>query len=71
MVRETAKLRATAEERYADELARLAGADEAPRPAGWRLSARAVRRFILGDASSACRGSSTATTLWSTGRSSA
>src|SRR5918912_1206494 len=49
MVSEAPRLRATAEERYADELARLAAADDAPRPSGWRLSARAVRRFILGD----------------------
>lgn len=39
-----------AEMRYADELARLAAADMGSRPPGWRLSARAVRRFILGDA---------------------
>ncbi|SFJ65526.1 MoxR-like ATPase [Sphingomonas sp. NFR04] len=48
MVTETA-LRAPAEERYADELAKLAEEDNAPRPQGWALSARAVRRFILGD----------------------
>ncbi|RZF60531.1 AAA family ATPase [Sphingomonas populi] len=48
MVTETA-LRAPAEERYADELAKLAEADDSPRPRGWTLSARAVRRFILGD----------------------
>jgi len=42
-------LRAPAEKRYAHELAKLADADEAPRPRGWTLSARAVRRFILGD----------------------
>ena len=42
-------LRAPAEEKYAEELARLAEADDGPRPPGWRLSARAVRRFILGD----------------------
>ena len=41
--------RLPAEERYADELARLAAADDAPRPPGWRLSPRAVRSFILGD----------------------
>lgn len=41
--------RLPAEERFADELARLAEADNAPRPPGWRMSARAVRRFILGD----------------------
>lgn len=48
MVTDTA-LRAPAEERYADELAKLAEEDNAPRPQGWALSARAVRRFILGD----------------------
>lgn len=34
---------------YADELARLRKADDSPRPPGWKLSARAVRTFILGD----------------------
>ena len=43
------QLRAPAETRYADELSRLAAADDGRRPAGWALSARAVRRFILGD----------------------
>ncbi len=42
-------LRAPAEERYVDELKRLKEADDAPCPPGWRLSARAVRRFIVGD----------------------
>jgi len=42
-------LRAPAELTYADELARLAAADAGPRPPGWGLSARAVRRFIIGD----------------------
>jgi MoxR-like ATPase len=42
-------LRAPAELRHREELARLAAADRDPRPAGWRLSPRAVRRFILGD----------------------
>ncbi|MCK4120731.1 ATP-binding protein [Ralstonia nicotianae] len=37
------------EQRYADELARLAAADGDPRPPGWKLSPRAVRRFIIGD----------------------
>ena len=41
--------RAPAERRHADELARLAAADDAPRPPGWKLSARAVRGFVLGD----------------------
>ncbi len=38
-----------AEHRYGDELARLKDADTDPKPAGWQLSPRAVRRFILGD----------------------
>ncbi|NVE01130.1 AAA family ATPase [Massilia sp. BJB1822] len=42
-------LRSSAELRYADELARLRAADNDPRPEGWQLSPRAVRRFILGD----------------------
>lgn len=42
-------VRQSAEVRYADELARLQAADTDPRPLGWRLSPRAVRRFILGD----------------------
>ncbi len=43
-------VRLAAEHRYADELARLAQADTFAKPAGWRLSPRAVRQFILGDA---------------------
>lgn len=42
-------LRHSAELRYRDELERLRGADRDPRPEGWHLSPRAVRRFILGD----------------------
>lgn len=42
-------LRSSAAQRYRDELARLQEADRDPRPEGWRLSPRAVRRFILGD----------------------
>jgi MoxR-like ATPase len=42
-------LRSSAARRYRDELARLRTADRDPRPEGWRLSPRAVRRFILGD----------------------
>ena len=41
--------REPAETRYAEELDRLAAADESARPRGWRLSARSVRKFILGD----------------------
>jgi MoxR-like ATPase len=41
--------RAPAEVLYKDELTRLAASDEGPRPPGWKLSPRAVRRFILGD----------------------
>jgi MoxR-like ATPase len=41
--------RAPAEQRYGDELERLTAADTDPKPKGWRLSPRAVRRFILGD----------------------
>jgi MoxR-like ATPase len=42
--------RPPAELRYADELAALRAADDGPRPPGWQLSPRAVRRFIAGDA---------------------
>ncbi|MET0378240.1 MAG: AAA family ATPase [Spongiibacteraceae bacterium] len=42
-------LRAPAETVYSDELARLAEKDTGVRPAGWNLSPRAVRSFILGD----------------------
>lgn len=42
-------LRAPAEQVYAVELASLAASDGHARPEGWRLSPRAVRRFILGD----------------------
>ncbi|MCL2090479.1 MAG: AAA family ATPase [Micrococcales bacterium] len=45
----TSVLRAPAEQTYADELARLAAADDRPRPTGWRLSPRAVRAFVVGD----------------------
>jgi MoxR-like ATPase len=34
---------------WADELAHLAATDTGPRPPGWRLSPRAVVRFIMGD----------------------
>lgn len=42
-------LRAPAEQVHIEELARLADKDTGPRPSGWRLSARAVRSFIVGD----------------------
>lgn len=44
-------IRRPAEWRYAAELATLAADDTGnPRPAGWQLSPRAVRKFLLGDA---------------------
>ena len=42
-------LRPAAEVQYAAELEKLSAADDGPRPPGWAMSARAVRRFILGD----------------------
>lgn len=45
----TQAVRLAAELRYADELERLTAADRDKRPPGWKLSPRAVRRFILGD----------------------
>lgn len=44
----TEKLRLTAEETYADELAALAKVDDRPRPEGWHLSPQAVVTFLLG-----------------------
>jgi MoxR-like ATPase len=44
----TGVVRQPAEVLYAAELAALAAADDAPRPAGWRLSPVAVRQFVLG-----------------------
>ncbi|WP_327286313.1 MULTISPECIES: AAA family ATPase [unclassified Streptomyces] len=41
--------RPPAEIRYAEELAALRAADDAPRPPGWQLSLRAAFRFITGD----------------------
>ncbi len=41
-------LREPAEVRFAEELAALAANDPGDRPAGWRLSPRAVRTFICG-----------------------
>lgn len=46
---ETPVLRAPAEQVHAEELTRLAAKDAGPRPAGWRLSPRGVRAFIVGD----------------------
>ncbi|RRS00744.1 ATP-binding protein [Glycomyces terrestris] len=43
--------RPPAEQRYADELAKLAAEDDAPRPPGWALSLQAARTFIVGDES--------------------
>jgi MoxR-like ATPase len=49
MTQQATVLRSSAEIRYRDELERLRAADRDPRPEGWQLSPRAVRRFILGD----------------------
>lgn len=46
---EAQPIRPRAEQRYATELSMLAANDHFPRPGGWRLSPRAVRRFLLGD----------------------
>jgi MoxR-like ATPase len=48
-VETTTSLRPPAEERFAEELAMLAADNGDPRPAGWRLSPRNVRSFLLGD----------------------
>src|SRR5262249_43078124 len=50
MLTQNSALRPPAETTYADELARLAAHDQGPRPAGWSLSPKAVRRFLIGDA---------------------
>jgi len=42
-------LRQSAETVYADQLNALAEDDNGPKPAGWQLTPRAVRRFIVGD----------------------
>jgi MoxR-like ATPase len=42
------EIRIPAERRHADELAALAAADDAPRPAGWKLSPRAVETYVMG-----------------------
>lgn len=41
--------RPPAEQRWADELARLRSSDKAPRPPGWALSLEAAKKFIVGD----------------------
>lgn len=41
--------RPPAEEAFTDELEQLAEWDRYPRPPGWRLSPRAVEKFVLGD----------------------
>jgi MoxR-like ATPase len=46
---DTPVLRAPVEQVYAEELGRLAAKDAGARPAGWRLSPRAVRAFVVGD----------------------
>jgi MoxR-like ATPase len=47
--------RPPAETTYADEIKKLAASDDAPKPPGWKLSPRAVRTFILGDANKGVR----------------
>jgi MoxR-like ATPase len=49
MAADGAVLRQSPEQRHAGELDRLAASDGDPRPPGWQLSAKAVRRFIVGD----------------------
>jgi MoxR-like ATPase len=49
MADEMSLQRPPAEVRFADELARLAAADDGERPPGWALSLGAARRFIIGD----------------------
>lgn len=46
----SAVLRAPAEDIYADELAKLSEKDSGSKPIGWKLTPRAVRSFIVGDA---------------------
>lgn len=41
--------REPAEQRFSGELENLEKADKEPKPSGWRLSPRYVRKFILGD----------------------
>jgi MoxR-like ATPase len=42
------EIRVPAERRHKAELAALAANDDAPRPTGWKLSPRAVERYIMG-----------------------
>ena len=49
MTSEISMMRPPAERRYADELRALAASDGFARPAGWHLSPKAVRTFLLGD----------------------
>ena len=48
MAQNTRIIRPPAETLYAEELAALAAQDTATKPAGWQLSPRAVRDFIIG-----------------------
>lgn len=43
------QIKLNSEQKYHDELERLKSQDQHRKPAGWQLSAYAVRRFILGD----------------------
>src|SRR6186713_2452909 len=43
------ELRAPAEVRYRKQLQALIAADRDPKPTGWRLSPRAVLRYVVGD----------------------
>jgi len=49
MVTQLPVVRPPAEALFADELAALRENDVAPRPAGWHVSPRGVRRFLVGD----------------------
>jgi MoxR-like ATPase len=52
MVAKLPVLRPPAEVVFADELAKLGATDREPRPGGWILSPKAVRRFLIGDPAS-------------------
>lgn len=43
-----AEIRLPAERKYEAELTALAGADQAPKPPGWRLSPKAVLTYVMG-----------------------